>query len=71
VNAKTVLSAAHFYTRCKKANGDRRPYREILAEMMRLGWARAREAVSRVMQPAAPRRSYYMSSPRYISAVGA
>lgn len=64
-----LFSAAHFNARWKRASGDRRPYRVIFAEALRLGWAKAKTR-ARPFPTYIPRPHTYMRSPRYISAVG-
>jgi hypothetical protein len=41
---KGLMSRAHFNSAWKKNSGDKRAYREIFADMLRLEWSRAKTA---------------------------
>jgi hypothetical protein len=77
-NHRAIFKKAHFNASWKRAGGDKRQYRVIFADCLRLAYSdarrqaewRAQAAVLPAYVPPAP-RGYYMSRPRYVIAVGA
>jgi hypothetical protein len=44
ISRKAIFAKAHWNANWKRLSGDRRIYRDIFAEMLRLAWAQAKRA---------------------------